>query len=124
MIAKAALEGAGFRVLLAEDGRQALDLFAAQSQAFAAGLLDLTMPKLSGLQALEELQRLNPRVRVVLSSGYTEQDVAQQLADGAVAGFLRVGTSSHILRGQRTYFIARVRQGWVFTEPLDYSPAK
>jgi two-component system cell cycle sensor histidine kinase/response regulator CckA len=88
-IAKVALERAGFRVHLAEDGREAVDLFAERPLAFAAVLLDLTMPKLSGLQVLRELYRLNPRVRVVLSSGYTEQDVAQQLADGAVAGFLQ-----------------------------------
>jgi two-component system, cell cycle sensor histidine kinase and response regulator CckA len=88
-IAKTALERAGFRVLLAEDGRQAVDLFAERPMDFAAVLLDLTMPKLSGLQVLRELARLNPRVRVVLSSGYTEQDVAKQLAAGAVAGFLQ-----------------------------------
>jgi two-component system cell cycle sensor histidine kinase/response regulator CckA len=88
-IAKIALERAGFRVLLAEDGRQAVDLYAEQPSAFAAVLLDLTMPKLSGEQVLRELQRLDPRVRVVLSSGYTEQDAARQLEEGSVTGFLQ-----------------------------------
>jgi two-component system, cell cycle sensor histidine kinase and response regulator CckA len=88
-IAKMALERAGFRVLLAEDGREAVDLYAEQPTAFAAVLLDLTMPKLSGQQVLRELQRLNPHVSVVLSSGYTEEDAAQQLADGSVTAFLQ-----------------------------------
>ncbi|HEX6240214.1 MAG TPA: PAS domain S-box protein, partial [Polyangiales bacterium] len=88
-IAKIALERAGFRVQLAEDGRQAVDMFAERPSAFVAVLLDLTMPKLSGQQALRELQRIQPGVRVVLSSGYTEQDAAGQLAEGKVAGFLQ-----------------------------------
>jgi PAS domain S-box-containing protein len=76
------LERAGYRVIVAGDGRAAVDLFAARADEIDAVLLDLTMPRLRGDEALRELRRIRPGVRAILSSGFSDQGVA------AGAGFL------------------------------------
>ncbi len=86
------LEGLGFDVLVAADGVEALETFRASAARIDAVLLDLTMPRLGGLDALARLRALAPQVPVVLTSGYAEapaRDVAvlakpysaQQLVD-------------------------------------------
>ena len=52
-------------------------------------LLDLTMPRQSGAETLRQLRAMAPDVRVVLSSGFTEQDVAVRLAGTSAQGFIQ-----------------------------------
>ncbi|HXV36228.1 MAG TPA: response regulator, partial [Myxococcota bacterium] len=73
------LVGAGFRVLTAADGREALALFRAHRHEVRAVLLDLTMPGVSGSEVLSALRALDPDVRVVICSGYSEVEVCSRL---------------------------------------------
>jgi CheY-like chemotaxis protein len=83
------LERAGYRVLLARDGEQALSIFREKMHEIDGVILDLTMPKLSGAEALREIRVLSPGARVLLASGYAEEDVLRRL----------VGvTTSHVLQ--------------------------
>ena len=66
------LENCGFRVILAEDGTQALELFAQRRDEIALCILDMAMPGLSGSQAAAEIRRLSPEMPIILSSGYDE----------------------------------------------------
>jgi two-component system, cell cycle sensor histidine kinase and response regulator CckA len=76
----------GYKTVLAPDGTEAVRLFRAQPHAFAAVLLDLTMPGLNGAEALREIREINPAAHVLLMSGYSEQDVLARLKDqGPVA---------------------------------------
>ena len=88
-MARFALERCGYTVHLAADGRAAVDAFAADPGAFSAVLLDLTMPVMSGEEALERLQEIRPGVPVVLSSGYTEVEALRRFQDRRLAGFLQ-----------------------------------
>ena len=85
------LERLGFQVITAEDGIAALERLQAHQGAIAAVLLDLSMPRMTGQEALHEIRRLRPDVPVVLMSGYTEQEVASKLLDsvGGATGFLQ-----------------------------------
>ena len=83
------LEHAGFQVLIANDGDSALEIFREQHERIGAVLLDLSMPNLSGEATLRELQRIDPKVRVVLTSGYSEPETAERFAILGVANFLR-----------------------------------
>jgi CheY-like chemotaxis protein len=87
-LAKSILESRGFRVLSAVDGREAVDVFRQLSSDIDAVLLDLTMPRMSGLECLQELRRWNPDLKALLSSGYNEQEVESQLESANVAGFI------------------------------------
>jgi PAS domain S-box-containing protein len=85
------LERLGFQVITAEDGIAALERLQAHQGAIAAVLLDLSMPRMTGQEALHEIRRLRPDVPVVLMSGYTEQEVASKLLDsvGGATGFVQ-----------------------------------
>lgn len=83
------LELAGYRVLEASDGRQTVDIFRQHSEEIDLVLLDMTMPRLSGLEALERLRNISPTVAVIVSSGYSERELDRQFAGREIAGFLQ-----------------------------------
>jgi PAS domain S-box-containing protein len=87
--ARAALERLGYEVLEAEDGKRAVELFRLHEERVALVILDMTMPEMSGEDAFREMRRLRPSVRVLLSSGYNEQEVTSRFADKGLAGFLQ-----------------------------------
>jgi two-component system, cell cycle sensor histidine kinase and response regulator CckA len=87
-MAKELLEELGYRVLTARDGIEGLEVYRESAQHVDLVLLDLVMPRMGGRECLRALQRLDPKVRVLLSSGWLgdEQERGAPL-DGA-AGFL------------------------------------
>ena len=52
-------------------------------------LMDLTMPRMDGEQAFCELIKLDPKVKVIISSGYNEPEIAQKFAGKRICGFLK-----------------------------------
>jgi len=88
-LARRILERAGFTVLLAGDGREAVEVFRREHSRVRLVLLDLTMPHLDGEACYRELRQIDPAVRVVLSSGYNEQDVVNRFAGKGLAGFVQ-----------------------------------
>lgn len=88
-LGKRMLERLGFDVLVACDGREALNLFAAHGEEIVCVILDLTMPHMDGEETFRELRRIRPNVRVVMSSGYNEQEIVQRFAGKSLAGFIQ-----------------------------------
>ena len=88
-VARAVLERAGFSVLTAGDGREGVEVFRAHADEVGVVVLDLTMPVMSGAEALRELRAVRDDVRVVLSSGYAEQDSSTQLSGDSVSAFVQ-----------------------------------
>jgi len=72
--ARLTLERAGFRVIAAVDGLAGLDAFHEHREELRLVLLDLTMPRMGGEEALREMRALRPDVPVVLWSGYGQRD--------------------------------------------------
>ncbi len=87
-LAKKALERAGFRVILAEDGRSAVRLFRERKDDIGLVLLDLTMPEMDGAQTLQALKAIEPRVNVVLASGYDQTSATRRGIPYQASGFL------------------------------------
>jgi PAS domain S-box-containing protein len=83
------LEALGFEIAAVKDGREAVRLFRETPARFTLVLLDLTMPGLGGEQTFMELNRLHPGARVVLMSGYNEQEAVQHFAGSGLRGFLQ-----------------------------------
>jgi len=83
------LEEIGFGTLSAEDGVQAIEAYREHHDEIALVLLDMTMPRMDGRTCFAKLREMNPDVRVVLSSGYSEQDATNSFADHELAGFVQ-----------------------------------
>jgi len=88
-MAKKVLQRGGFVVLTAKDGQEALEVFRNRADEILVVLLDLTMPRLNGEETLQELRRIRPDVKTILSSGYDEQEVANRFAGKGLAGFVQ-----------------------------------
>ena len=73
------LELSGFTVLTAEDGRNGLDTFMAQQEQISLVLLDVTMPVMTGNEALMQIRRLSPTVPVIMLSGLNEDGIAASI---------------------------------------------
>jgi signal transduction histidine kinase/ActR/RegA family two-component response regulator len=74
----------GFDVIVARDGSEAVTVFAAESARIDAVLLDLTMPRMDGLETLKELRRIAPEVPVVLMSGYGSARLGEETTPEAM----------------------------------------
>jgi PAS domain S-box-containing protein len=87
-VARELAEAYGFQALEAADGQEALGLFELRHQELAAVLMDLTMPHLDGRRAFLRMHEIDPSVPVVLTSGYSEEDVVADFLGRGLAGFL------------------------------------
>jgi two-component system cell cycle sensor histidine kinase/response regulator CckA len=88
-LARTVLERAGLRVLTAADGQEAVNVFTEHASEIHAVLLDLSMPGMDGAEVFRNISELVPDIRVLLCSGYNEQDVNTKLEGRTPAGFLR-----------------------------------
>jgi PAS domain S-box-containing protein len=71
------LQRYGYEVLLAEDGRQAVEVYQRDRDHIDLVILDLTMPRLSGRDAFREMRALDPNVRVLFASGYSAESLSE-----------------------------------------------
>jgi PAS domain S-box-containing protein len=83
------LERIGFTVVTASDGAEAIARFRERADDIICAIVDLTMPHVDGAETFRELRRMRPGVRVILSSGYNEQDVTQRFVGKGLAGFIQ-----------------------------------
>jgi PAS domain S-box-containing protein len=88
-VAEGVLKSLGVEVVTARDGQEGVDRYRSQSGDFDLVLMDLTMPRLGGLEAFFKLRKLDPQVKVLLMSGYDEKSAALEFADQGLIGFLR-----------------------------------
>jgi CheY-like chemotaxis protein len=97
------LQRAGATVLAAVDGYDALRQFADHAGEIRAVLLDLTMPGLDGGEVFQRMTASDPKIKVILCSGYDQQDVSSKCGPAAPAGFLRKPfTVSDLVRSFRS----------------------
>ena len=87
--AAAVLEDLGYNVLLAEDGVSGLDLYRQQKDEIDLVLLDMIMPNMNGSDCFAEMQKINPEVKVILSSGFTRNEDLASMRAAGLAGFIR-----------------------------------
>lgn len=84
-----ALESMGFTVLTAADGREAVSVFQDYQDEIRAVLMDLTMPHMDGKEAFERIRAIDSKACVILSSGYSEQDIRHAFTGEGPAGFIQ-----------------------------------
>ena len=88
-VAQEALKRHGYSVLPAASGREAVEIFRENAARIDLVVLDLTMPGMGGEEALRALHRVQPGVRVIVSSGYDQREVTRRLPGFRLCGFLQ-----------------------------------
>jgi signal transduction histidine kinase/CheY-like chemotaxis protein len=83
------LKIAGHTSFTAGDGKAGIEIFRNTNKELSCVILDLTMPDIDGEDVLKELKKINPLVPVVISSGYSPDDITKRFRDNEIAGFLQ-----------------------------------
>ncbi len=102
-IGKEMLEKFGYRILLAKDGEEAIEIFIRMKGEVELVILDLMMPGMGGKRCLEELLKIEPRLKVIIASGYS--------LDGHVRETLEAGARDFVSKPYKlTQMLQAVRQ--------------
>jgi CheY-like chemotaxis protein len=83
------IQKSGHTVTAFTSGLEALKLYERSSNEIDIVILDLVMPQISALDVFERLRKINPRVKVLLASGYSAGDEAQAILQLGAAGFIQ-----------------------------------
>jgi signal transduction histidine kinase/CheY-like chemotaxis protein len=89
MVLQKSLELLGYDVVVAENGEEALSLFKVSHASIVLVVMDMIMPHMPGHVLFYELQKINPEVRVLISSGYSSDGKTQQLLSSGAKGFIQ-----------------------------------
>lgn len=87
--AKTILENLGYTTLLAENGEKAVELFREEKDNIDLVLLDMIMPVMNGKACFEQLRKINPDLKVVLSSGFSREEDLQDMMRDGLTGLIR-----------------------------------
>jgi PAS domain S-box-containing protein len=79
----------GYTVLSARSGREAMEIFARDGDRIDVAIVDMIMPEMGGGEVFDRFKRINPRVKVLLASGYSIQGQARTIMDRGCDGFLQ-----------------------------------
>ncbi|MCX5736645.1 MAG: PAS domain S-box protein, partial [candidate division NC10 bacterium] len=86
---QALLSMLGYDVLLAEEGEMAVEIYRRERERVDVVLLDMVMPKLSGRETFLRLREIDPAVRVVFSSGFSDDQRIDELLQLGAKGFIQ-----------------------------------
>lgn len=88
-LAKDLLESYGYKILMAADGPEALDIYQSKYKEISLLLLDMVMPKMGGREVYQRALEINPKARVVFASGYCPPEEMEQVWEKSVMGFVQ-----------------------------------
>ncbi|RKZ04286.1 hybrid sensor histidine kinase/response regulator, partial [Candidatus Fermentibacteria bacterium] len=86
---KLMLEKMGYTVLLAENGRSAVELFKQIYKEIDLVVMDMVMPEMNGGDAFEEMRRIDPACKVIISSGFSRSRNIDELKSIGLSGFIQ-----------------------------------
>jgi two-component system, cell cycle sensor histidine kinase and response regulator CckA len=73
------LNSLGYRVIAARSGRQAVEIYTLRSEEIDLVVLDMIMPEMSGFETYGRLKKINPAIKVLLSSGYSKEGQTSEI---------------------------------------------
>jgi CheY-like chemotaxis protein len=109
-ITAAQLQELGYRVILASDGQEALEVFAAHRSTIDAVVMDLIMPRMNGRTCFHALRALNPGLPIILMSGFDHDQALDELTSCGVDGCLTKPFASADLGRMVAAAVARRRR--------------
>jgi PAS domain S-box-containing protein len=99
-VGKKMLEKLGHQVIVARKGKEAVDIYRKEKDKIDLVILDMIMPEWDGGKTFDELTKINPDVKVLLSSGYSVNGLAQSILDRGCKGFIQKPFSMNELSQQ------------------------
>jgi CheY-like chemotaxis protein len=78
----------GYCVITASNGREALEIYSAKRETISLVILDLFMPEMGGKECLRALLRMDPKVSVLVASGFTQNGEIGEALDTGAKGFI------------------------------------
>jgi CheY-like chemotaxis protein len=96
----------GFKVITACDGIDAVAKFRAHADEITIVVMDLIMPNMDGIAAMSEIQNIRPDTRVIISSGFNEEELSERLANETPSGLIQKPYSLNLIKAE----IQRVMQ--------------
>ena len=106
-ITQDSLAAYNYRTLVAGDGIEAIALYAEHRQEISAVLMDLMMPNMDGLTAIRTLQKMNPQVKIIATSGLTA-NTQQVFSAGARAFLAKPYTAKELLQALSALMVPTV----------------
>ena len=83
------LQNHGYQVLTAENGVEATNIYAKHHHNIKLVILDMIMPKMGGRETFAQLKDINPRIKALLSSGYSRHGKAETIMQEGIKGFVQ-----------------------------------
>ncbi len=99
-VGKELLEGMGYRVLTAKDGKEAIEVYDKDRDQIDIVVLDMVMPNMGGGQAYDRMKEINPDIKVLLSSGFSIDGKASEILERGCNGFIQKPFSMKELSGK------------------------
>ena len=79
----------GYTVFKAQSGEKAVEMFNGNKDTFDLVILDIIMPDMGGGEVFDRIKEINPRVKVLLSSGYSIDGQATEIMKRGCDGFIQ-----------------------------------
>jgi len=92
------LKRLGYEVLIAADGREAVEIFSGQPAEIGCVIVDLAMAGMDGQQTFLALRQIRPDACILLASGFDEEEVSRRFTGQGFAGFIQKPFSVETLK--------------------------
>ena len=88
-VGEALLKKLGYRVLTADSGEEGIEVYRKNKDVIALVILDMVMPGMNGADTYCRLKKINPGIRILLSSGYSLEGAAKEILQESTDGFIQ-----------------------------------
>ncbi|GAJ00366.1 unnamed protein product, partial [marine sediment metagenome] len=88
-VGQGTLKELGYKVLIARSGKEAIDVYKANKDKIDMVILDMIMPQMGGGATYDRLKKINPDIKVLLSSGYSINGQATEIVERGCNGFIQ-----------------------------------
>lgn len=79
----------GYQVMLAGNGREAIDIYKKQAGSIDLVVCDMVMPEMDGYECFLKLKRMNPEIKFMIASGFTKDNSIDELKRKGLNGFIK-----------------------------------
>jgi two-component system, cell cycle sensor histidine kinase and response regulator CckA len=88
-VGKAILRTLGYTVIMAKNGKEAMEIYERDKEKIDLVILDMIMPGMGGGETYDALKKIKPDIKVILSSGYGLEDHATRILERGCNGFIQ-----------------------------------